>query len=175
MVEVALTFPLLMILAIAFVEMGILFASYLSLVNAAREGAFFAAACEDLLNPSLDASTSCTNSSQTNLYAYRQRVADEVVNAVGYDLFNGGLQQQDSTCNGSITPNNGVDEFMECLKVDRPVTGPGPTGTNITVTVHYRVHTFTSDISLPGVNRLGLPNYYTIDYSMGVAFLGWNN
>ena len=161
-----------MMLVIAFVEMGILFASYLSLVNAAREGAFFASTCPDLSDPSKDDNTSCTSDvSETNPAMYRERVALDIVDAVGYSLFAGGLQVQDSGCNDAgvvITTPVTMDQFKDCLKVDRPISGPGLLGTNITVTVHYRVHTFTSDISLPGVGRLGLPNYYGLDYSMGV-------
>jgi len=168
MVEMAMTLPLLIMVMIAFIEMGILFASYIALVNAAREGAFFASTCPDLVDSSKDSSTNCTNDpGTTNIERYRTRVDGDIIEAIANQLFDTAIQLQDSGCNDS-TPNNGVDKYKDCLKLDRPISGPSLVGTNITVTVHYRVHTFTSDMSLPSVGRFGLPNYYLIEYSMGV-------
>jgi len=168
MVEITLTLPLLLMLVLALIEMGIVFASYMSLVNAAREGAFFASTCPDLLDDTKDASTSCTSDiNKTNLEMYRDRVNGEIVEAVANQLVGGGLQEIDSGCTDP-DPSGGVGAYLNCLRVDRPISGVGPTGTNITVTVHYRVHTFSSDVSLPGVGRFGLPNYYQMDYSIGV-------
>jgi hypothetical protein len=50
-VEIAVTLPFLIVIVIALVEMGIVFASYLSLVNAAREGAVFASMYSELSDP----------------------------------------------------------------------------------------------------------------------------
>jgi hypothetical protein len=168
MVEMALTLPLLIMIVIAFIEMGILFASYIALVNSAREGAFFASTCPELTDSSKDSSTNCTNDpGTTNIERYRTRVDGDIIEAIANQLFDTAIQLQDSGCNDS-TPNNGVTKYKDCLKLDRPISGPSLVGTNITVTVHYRVHTFTSDMSLPSVGRFGLPNYYLIEYSMGV-------
>jgi hypothetical protein len=168
MVEMAVALPLLIMLLIAFIEMGILFASYIALVNSAREGAFFASTCPELTDSSKDSSTSCTNDpSTTNIERYRARVEGDIIDAIANQLFEAAIQQKDSGCQDA-SPNNGVDKYKDCLKLDRPVSGSSFVGTNITVTVHYRIHTFTSDMSLPSVGRFGLPNYYQIDYSMGL-------
>lgn len=169
LVEMALTLPLLLMVVLALVEMGIVFASYTALVNAAREGALFASTCPELLDGSKDSSTNCTNDlNTTNIEKYRARVADEIIESIANQLFESQIQLKNSDCKDG-DPNNGIDKYLDCLKLDRPIEGPGPTGKNITVTVHYRIHTFTSSMSLPTVGRLGLPNYYQIDYSMGVA------
>jgi hypothetical protein len=99
---------------------------------------------------------------------YRKRVDGDVIEAIANQLFAAQIQQKDSGCKDS-DPNNGVGKYLDCLKVDRPIGGPSLTvGTNITVTVHYRIHTFTSEMSLPSVGRFGLPPYYQIDYSIGI-------
>jgi Flp pilus assembly protein TadG len=168
MVEVAITRPVLLAITLAMLEMGILFASYIALVNSAREGAFFASTCPELVDSSKDSSTSCTNDlSTTNIERYRARVEGDIIDAIANQLFEAAVQQKDSGCQDA-SPNNGVDKYKDCLKLDRPVSGSSLVGTNITVTVHYRVHTFTSDMSLPSVGRFGLPNYYQIDYSIGL-------
>jgi hypothetical protein len=154
MVELAVTLPFLIAIVIGLIEMGIAFASYLSLVNATREGAIYAS-----MHPELVDATQ-TPTSSTTWEEYVNRVANEVLVVVGERLKAGQLLTQD------------------ILTVDRPVIGPPdaihgcPTGMEvgcpITVTTHFQIHTLTSDISLPYFGRFGLPSYYQINYSMGM-------
>jgi hypothetical protein len=196
MLEVAVALPFLLLIIIALIEMGIVFASYLSLVNAAREGAVFASmyptladlTCGSTPNPGcVGPKDSQAFGSGTTLWdEYVKRVNDEIVVVIGEPLKAGQLLDQD------------------ILTVQRPILGPTSTscptrseaGCPITITVHYRLHTFTSDISLPAPRvrstvppgatftdwvfnvlgnvdwstgwRMGLPNYYQIDYSFGM-------
>lgn len=172
MIEVALTLPLLIMLVLALVEMGIVFASYISLANGAREGVIFAAMHPELADATCGAipNPDCTGpyddstfggGTRTRWDEYTTRVRDEVVALVTDPLKAGQVVDQDT------------------LTVDRPIVGPAPgwqcpgsdpknAGCPITVTVHYRLHTFMTDMSLPGVGRLGLPNYYQINYTVGM-------
>ncbi len=174
--EVMVSLPFMLLVVVGLVEMGIVFASYLSLVNAAREGAIFASMCPKIQDPSNDSSTLCTNGgSTTNIQEYQNRVALDMTYAVGSALITGQLQNATPDCNDDPSVFWG---YHECLQVDRPVIGPpaasvdcpigNEVGCPITVTVHYRIHTFTSGISLPYLGRLGLPDYYPINYSMAI-------
>ena len=220
MLEVAVALPFLLLIVIALIEMGIVFASYVALVNAAREGAIFAAMCPVIADSSKDTDSnlgsSCTPPIQ-NIQEYQTRVKNEIVTVLGGRLVAGQIQIEDSTCN-SGDPFWG---YVDCLQVDRPVLSsncqscvcPPPgcsscptgkeTGCPITVTVHYRLYTFTSGMSLPVPRvkssvpampafgapssqwtnwffsimgsvdwstgwRMGLPNYYQLDYSVGM-------
>lgn len=159
-VEITLTLPLLLMMVLAIVEMGIVFGSYISLANATREGAIFAAMHPELTDSANDDNT-YGSGTRTLWEEYFKRVNDEIVVLVGEPLREGQI----------------LDTSV--LTVNRPIFGPAPgpscSGTNplnigcpITVTVQYRLHTFVSDISLPGVGRFGLPNYYEIRYSVGM-------
>jgi Flp pilus assembly protein TadG len=169
MVEVAVALPFLMLIVIGLVEMGIVFASYLSLVNATREGAIFASMHPELVNSTCAATPypTCTansandnapfgstgNTSTTVWSEYNNRVANEVFVVLGETLERGGLLNQDA------------------LVVYRPVADPSCSGTlgpgcMITVTVNYQIHTLTSGISLPAFGRFGLPSTYQFNYSM---------
>lgn len=153
-VEVAVALPFLIAIVIGLIEMGIVFASYLSLVNATREGAIYAS-----MHPELTDANQTPTSSST-WHEYYDRVANEIVVVIGEPLRAGQLLNQDA------------------LTVDRPVLGPPdaahgcPTaleaGCPITVTVYFQIQTLTSDISLPYFERFGLPNYYRMSYSMGI-------
>jgi Flp pilus assembly protein TadG len=169
MVEVAVALPFLMLIVVALVEMGIVFASYLSLVNATREGAIFASMHPELVSTQCGSTPypTCTlnaakdtapfgssgTTSTTVWSEYNNRVSNEVFVVLGEALERGQLLDQD------------------VLLVYRPVADPscsatlGP-GCTITVTVNYQIHTLTSGISLPGFGRMGLPNNYQINYSM---------
>jgi hypothetical protein len=185
MVEISLALPFLVVIVMALIEFGMVLAAYLSLVNATREGAVFASEysqladsnCNPDSNPNaypLPEGTSgyCTGAhdddpvsgsgttSSTLWSEYYQRVSNEVYAPIGQPLEQGGLLNQD------------------ILTVDRPLVGtlqipPCPSGSTtgldagcpITVTVHFRVHTLTSGISLPGFGRMGLPPYYQINYT----------
>lgn len=162
MIEMALTMPLLIMLALALVEIGIVFANYIALVNAAHEGAAFASMYPELADPQGNSDTETYgggNNGVTIWNEYVDRVQSDVHIVVGENLRASGLLNQDT------------------LTVDRPVSdsyswGCTPSATQIcmiTVTVHYQLHTFTSDVSLPGVGRLGLPNYYLLGYTYKMA------
>lgn len=159
-IELSLTIPLLLMLVLALIEMGIVFGSYISLANATREGAIFAAMHPELTDPANDNNT-YGSGTRTLWEEYFKRVNDEIVVLVGEPLREGQLLDTDT------------------LTVNRPVLGPAPgpscAGSNprnigcpITVTVRYRIHTFASEMSLPGVGRLGLPNFYELGYSVGM-------
>jgi hypothetical protein len=127
--------------------MGIVFASYISLVNATREGTIFASMYPELRSSANDNHAYGANS--TIWDEYNNRVSNEIWVVSGERLRAGQLLDQD------------------LLTVDRPIVGATANPSDpITVTVHYRLHTFTSDISLPIFNRFGLPNYYQMDYTM---------
>jgi hypothetical protein len=171
MVEMAMTLPLLIMLVLALIEIGIVLATYIALINAAHEGATFASMYPELGDRTCGATPypTCVGAFDTKLYGgstvtttltiwneYYDRVQSEVVMFVGGALREGGLLTFDQ------------------LTVDRPVLDPATKSTcskgteplcTITVTVHYNLHTFSSDMSLPGVGRLGLPNYYELKYT----------
>ncbi len=180
MVEMAILLPIIIMLVLALVEVGIVFANYIALVNAAHEGAAFASmypelgdrTCGSLGNPSTNLNgVGCIGAFDSEIYGggsnnitiwneYYDRVQSDVHTVVGEQLRAGGLLNQD------------------ILAVDRPVQDPATKsgcslGTEqlctITVTVHYRLHTFTSEVSMPGVGRFGLPNYYQLNYTFSMA------
>jgi hypothetical protein len=170
-VETALALPLLIMITLALVEMGIVFASYIALANAAREGAVYAmnhsqlayAACGTTPYPTCEgpidevSTSGYITGTRTIWEEYYLRTKDEVWTAVGQPLKAGQL----------------VDLSDTDFSVDRPVVGYcGSVTCHITVTVHYRVRTFSSSMSLPGVNRLGLPNYYQLNYTFGMPVHG---
>lgn len=171
MVELVMTLPLLIMLVLALIEIGIVLGTYIALINAAHEGATFASmypelgdrSCGELPNPT------CEGASDDNLYGgstvtstltiwneYYDRVQSEVVMFNGESLVQGGL----------LTSNQ--------FTVTRPILDPSSksgctNGTEplctVTVTVHYNLYTFSSNITLPVVGRLGLPTYYQLSYT----------
>jgi len=149
LLEISVAVPFLLLIVFALVEFGIIFASYLSLVNATREGAVFASMYPDLADPTCGATPNpqCIGAKDNQAFGagttlwreYVKRVNDEIVVVLG-----------DPLRAGQIVLTN-------TLTVRRPVLGPAtsscPTrkeaGCPITVTVSYYVRTFTSDMSLP--------------------------
>ena len=171
MVELSIALPFLILIVLALVEMGIVFASYLALVNATREGAIFASMHPGLINSTCGAtpyptcSANATNdnasfgssgsTSATVWSEYNNRVSNEIFVVVGETLERGGL----------LTTDN--------LTVYRPIAAPNCTlpigaGCMITVTVNYQLRTLTSGISLPAFGRFGLPSTYQINYKMTI-------
>ncbi len=159
MVEVAVTLPFLILIVIALIEMGIVFASYISLVNATREGAVFASMYPQLSTAPNYGTNSYygTGGGITNTITisseYTTRISNEILYVSGEPLRAGQLIDQDIL---TMTP-----------PVVDPTCGINQ-GCPITVTVSYQVHTFTSDVSLPYFGRFGLPNYYLLSYTMGM-------
>jgi Flp pilus assembly protein TadG len=183
MVEIAVALPLLIMIILGLIEIGIIFASYVSLVNATREGAIFASMHPEIIGSScgstpnayplpegtagyctvtpgddnmLDYTYGATATVTTTVWSeYYNRVSNEVFVVSGETLRRAQLLTQDT------------------LTLQRPVPDPScssPIGTGcmITVTVLYNLHTLTSDVSLPFFGRLGLPSYYRIKYNMVV-------
>jgi len=149
LLEISVAIPFLLLIVFALIESGIIFASYLSLVNATREGAVFASMYPDLADTACGATPNpqCVGTKDNQPFGggstlwreYVKRVNDEIVVVLG-----------DPLRAGQIVLTN-------TLTVRRPVLGPAtsscPTrkeaGCPITVTVSYYVRTFTSDMSLP--------------------------
>ncbi len=168
-VEMALALPFLLVIVILLVEMGIAFGSYISLVNATREGAIFAS-----MHPELSSSANDNNTygNSTLWNEYVSRVSNEVFVVVGEPLKASGMIDQDLLtvdrpvlCSGSACPtttSNGIDCVTSNMGPNCPIT----------VTAHYRMHTLTSDMSFPVFGRLGLPNYYQLNYTMGMGIRG---
>lgn len=141
--------PFLLLIVFALIELGIIFASYLSLVNATREGTVFASMYPELADATCGATPNplCVGAKDNQTFGsgstiwreYVKRVNDEVVVVLG-----------DPLRAGQIVLTN-------TLTVQRPILGPTSTscptrkeaGCPITVTVRYYVRTFTSDMSLP--------------------------
>src|SRR5262245_13202144 len=77
-VEVAVAMPLLLILVIGIIEFGIVFATYLAVTNAAREGAIFASIYPKLADSSCgktphddgDGNILCNGSDDNDSYDY---------------------------------------------------------------------------------------------------------
>ena len=138
-VEMAMAIPLLTILVIAIFEFGQAFAAYIALVNATREGAVYAS-----LHP-LFSVPPCPPDAGSPLYQdyknYRDRVKAEAISA-------------------------NLDTAL--LTIDCPTMSSSTPVLNqpITVTVHYQLTTFTSQMSVPYFERMGRPGYYLINYSM---------
>ena len=57
---------------------------------------------------------------------------------------------------------------MTFLSIDRPVAPQIKVNCPITQTLHYQLYTFTSQMSMPLFGRMGLPDYYQINYSVGM-------
>lgn len=164
-VEFAYTFPFLVILFLVVFEMGILFATYLSMVNAAREGAMFAS-----LNPNLVDTTCGTNGwpdckgtideqpygAVTNTLTiwkeYENRIRNDSEVLVNNPLIVAGLQGS-----GNVG-----------IKIDRPIAPVLAVGNYVTVTVTYTLTTFTSSVQMPFFGRMGLPSYYSLHYAVGI-------
>lgn len=190
-VEVTMFLPLIIMIVLVVIDFGIVFASYLSLVNAAREGAVFAAMYPQIGVTDTSSSQCVTGSiSPTVSSPHDPSLSDSGTSCIGYQddkpyTGGGGITNTTSIWNSYVNRIKGdsfipVAESLEAAQlvdqdtmyIDRPVLGScspaRSAGCFITVTVHYRLHTFTSDISLPGVGRFGLPNYYQINYSVGM-------
>ena len=173
----AIALPFLIAIILLLIEMGILFASFVSLVNATREGAMFASTYPQLADqtcgttsPPPDDTPGCNGTHDSDPYLgsvhywdeYRRRINDEIVVTVGEPLRGTGVVDVDT-----LTVDRPVVDWSCKPDPNRPsYVDPFGAGCPITVTVHYKLHTFTSDMSLPGFGRFGLPNYYQLDYTL---------
>lgn len=163
-VEFAYTFPFLMILFLVVFEMGIMFASYISMVNAAREGALFASLNPGLVNTVCGTQgwPTCKGTIDESPYGaitntltiwkeYDNRIRNDSEILVNSPLIAAGMQ------------GNGIG-----LIVSRPIAPVMGVGQYITVAVAYTITTFTSGVVLPFFGRMGLPEYYTLRYEVGM-------
>ncbi|HZQ09032.1 MAG TPA: TadE/TadG family type IV pilus assembly protein [Anaerolineae bacterium] len=161
LVELGIGVPFLVILVIALIEMGIVFSVYISLINAAREGAEFASKypqitdanhANDSYNP--DGASSCTPSCPTITEEFYSRVTNEITDPT--------------------EPLKGQEgqRLIEDGNMDPPTAVVGPNGITpgspITVTVVYSLQTFTSRVSLPFFGRFGLPAVYRMQYTFSM-------
>src|SRR5262249_23269804 len=95
-IEVAFSIPFILILTLIIIEMGIVFSTYLAVLNATREGAIFASMYPTLIDSTCGAipSPSCAGAHDSDTYGgsgnsvtiwneYRNRIANESFVAVG--------------------------------------------------------------------------------------------
>lgn len=136
LVEVSAGLVFLLLIAIIVFEAGIVFSSYIALLNAAREGAMFASS-HSWLDPD------DTNPAHIEDYQKYERL-------IKNEARNGGLTDMKRLI---INPP---------VSVDKDGNGKIEPGEPIEVSVQYQVVTFTSTISLPYFGRLGLPNYWPV-------------
>ena len=146
--EMAIGLPFVMLVIIGVIEMGLIFATFISMINATREGAIFASMHPALVNSANDTQT-VSPGTTTIWQEYQDRVRNEVYVPVTQRLVSNELLTQDD------------------ITVARPVlvNGTANAGDPIRVTVTFDVSTFTSNISLPYYGRFGLPNRYRLQYS----------
>jgi hypothetical protein len=173
-VEIAFSLPLILILVLGIFELGIVFATYLGVVNAAREGAVFASKYPKLVdancgrNPHDDGNGRivCAGADDNDMYdlsaggTLTTTVWEEYAHRIENDAF---IQPGERLrAEGLIA--SGV------FWVERPYAPSLALGEPISVTVHYTVSTMTSGFSVPLFGRLGLPNAYHIryEYSMPI-------
>ena len=165
MVEFAFSLPFLLVIFLGILEMGLVFATYLAVVNAAHEGAVFAS-----MNPLLaDASCGnvpeatvggCNGANDNNAFGGSNGVTlwNEYFNRIANESF---IQPgQVLVAEGLIT--SGI------FYPERPVAPTVSSGSPISVTVHYTISTMTSGMSLPFFDRMGLPNAYHVQYTYSV-------
>jgi len=160
-VELAYSLPFILIILLGVIEMGIVFSTYLSVVNAAREGAIFAsmypsladATCGNVAPPNcIGANDGATygGNSTTVWEEYYSRIANESFVAVGETL------RSQQLVNSAT------------FVVERPIAAGTSIGSGITSTVHYTITSFSSSMSFPFVGRMGLPSVYHIYYSVAM-------
>ncbi len=173
-VEVAVGVPFLLAIVVALIEMGMIFASFLSVVTATHDGAFFASNYPTL------AAANCGDTPAA--YPPASPPPDTCVGAHDNDTIPGGSVQIYSeyynrasvdilAVSGPLQAQLLLDP--DSLIISRPITDTtctniGEMGCAITVTVTYQLHTLLSAVSVPYFGRFGLPSYYTIQYSMGM-------
>lgn len=151
MVELAIGLPFLMLIIIALIEMGLIFATYVSLINATREGAIFASMHPELVTTTQYDCTLSANSG-TIWCQYQARVKNEVFVATAEQLRSAQLLNYD--------PYTAVVANAPTLP-----DGNNNPGSSIQVQVTANLSTFTSNISLPFFGRFGLPNTYSLSYT----------
>lgn len=150
-VELAIGIPFVLLIIIAIIEMGLIFATYVSMINATREGAIFASMHPELLTATHD---DCSLGANTGTLwcQYQARVKNEVFVATAEQL----------RANQLLTYDTDTAVVVDAPTVTGGASGPGDP---ITVHVSANLSTFSSNVSLPFFGRFGLPNTYTLSYS----------
>ena len=163
-VEIAISVPFLLILLLGVLEMGIVFATYLAVVNATREGAVFASMYPQLSDAACARSPqpACTGAHDGDAYGgggtMPETIWTEYVNRISNESF---VQP------GEVLRADGLIK-SGIFYVERPYAPAYTIGSPITVTVHYTITTLTSGMSFPFFGRLGLPNSYHIRYEFAM-------
>lgn len=136
LVEVAGVSIFLIFLSLMIFETGVMFFSYVALLNASREGAIYASA-----HPELADAARTPEDSQAYL-TYTERIVK-----------------------GEVRLGNLVDPNELTIHRPVLVDGTSGFGDPIRVQVDYRLVTFSSTIRLPFVGRFGLPNFWPMSAS----------
>lgn len=136
LVEVAAVSVFLILLSLMIFETGVMFASYVALLNASREGAVYASSHPELV------STAKTPDDSAEYLIY----TESIVKA--------------ETRLGNLVDPTKLTVYRPVL-----VDGTSGFGDPIKVQVDYRLTTFTSTMHFPFFGRFGLPNYWPMSVS----------
>lgn len=148
-VEMAVVLPFVLFLIIALFEMGQVFFAYIALVNATRDGTIYASQNSEL-------ATLCP----------------DPIPQIG----SAGFLAMDQKCK-NFAERISADPIAATLDsramtIARPVVSQHPTPGNppiVTVSIAYQLRTFTTSMSMPIFDRMGLPEAYTLRYSLFMA------
>jgi hypothetical protein len=132
-VEVAGVSIFLILLSLMIFEAGVVFASYVALLNASREGAVYASAHVELADETL------TPEDGTEYTTYTETVVK-----------------------GEVRLGNMVDATKLTIHRPLLVDGTDGYGDPIEARVDYSLYTFSSTIRLPWLGRFGLPDYWPL-------------
>jgi hypothetical protein len=150
-VEMAVVVPFVLILLIALFEMGQVFFAYIALVNATRDGTIYATQNPDLAtlcpNPIPQVGSAGFLAMDQKCKNFAERLTADPIAAT--------LDSRSMTiARPSLAAN--------------PITG----GQVVNVTIRYKLQTFTTSMSMPIFDRMGLPNEYTLSYSLQMEVHG---
>lgn len=162
-VEFTFSLPFLLLILLMIIEMGVVFTTYLAVVNAAREGAVFASMYPQLADASCGRTPppNCTGANDNQPYGGNGNnvtIWDEYVNRVSNESF--------VAVGEPFRAQQLLDQAT--FYVERPRAPNTNVGNAITVTVHYTLTTFSSSMSFPIFGRLGLPTSYHIQYDFAM-------
>ena len=139
LVEVSVVSALLIMIVVVVFEVGVVFSSYIALLNASREGAIFASS-----HPQVLSVAAANRPTDPRYQEYLGRVKAEARLSV-------------------VTDDCATHPSPPCLTVLPPQFRAGwISGDAVTVTVSYSCTTFTSGLQLPFFGRFGRPHYWPI-------------
>lgn len=136
LVEVAGVSIFLVLLSLMIFESGVMFASYVALLNASREGAVYASAHSDLVSA--------------------VKTPDDGEEYIKYT---------ESIVKAEVRLGSMVDPTKLTIHRPVLVDGTSNFGDPIRVQIDYQLVTFTSTMHLPFFGRFGLPNYWPMSVS----------